>query len=80
MLARAQVIALLRDIRARAARPCCLISHDLAAVAQLAEQVAVLYAGKLAEVGEGRDVLSAPRHPYTWGLLSAYPNMATHAT
>ncbi len=77
MLARAQVIALLRDIRAQRGTALLLISHDLAAVAQLAEQVAVLYAGKLAEVGEGRDVLSAPRHPYTWGLLSAYPNMAT---
>ncbi|MEW6581093.1 MAG: ABC transporter ATP-binding protein [Chloroflexota bacterium] len=77
MLARAQVIALLRHIRAQRGTALLLISHDLAAVAQLAEQVAVLYAGKLAEVGAVRDVLSAPRHPYTWGLLNAYPNMST---
>ncbi len=77
MLARAQVIALLRHIRAQRGTALLLISHDLAAVAQLAEQVAVLYAGKLAEVGAARDVLSAPRHPYTWGLLNAYPNMST---
>lgn len=77
MLARAQVIALLRDIRAQRGTALLLISHDLAAVAQLAEQVAVLYAGKLIEVGATRDVFSAPRHPYTWGLLNAYPNMST---
>ena len=77
MLSRAQVIALLRDIRTQRGTALLLISHDLAAVSQLAEQVAVLYAGKLAEVGATRDVLSAPRHPYTWGLLNAYPDMST---
>jgi peptide/nickel transport system ATP-binding protein len=54
-----------------------LISHDLAAAARVAERVAVLYAGKLAEVGAAQEVLEQPRHPYTWGLLNAYPNMTT---
>jgi len=77
MLARAQVIALLRQIRAERGMALLLISHDLAAAAQLADRVAVLYAGQLAEVGRARDVLAAPRHPYAWGLVSAYPHLST---
>lgn len=77
MLSRAHIIALLRRIRQERGTSLLLITHDLAAVAQLAEQVAVLYAGKLAELGAARDVLTTPRHPYTWGLINAYPNMTT---
>ncbi len=77
MLSRAHIIALLRRVREETGTSLLLISHDLAAVAQLAEQVAVLYAGKLVELGAARDVLTVPRHPYTWGLLNAYPNMTT---
>ena len=75
--ARAEIVALLRRLRAERGMSLILISHDLAAVAQLADRVAVLYAGKLIEVGETRAVLESPRHPYTWGLLNAYPNMTT---
>jgi peptide/nickel transport system ATP-binding protein len=75
VLSRARLIDLLRQVRQETAL--ILISHDLAAAAQVAERVAVLYAGKLAEVGAAREVLEAPRHPYTWGLLNAYPNMTT---
>jgi peptide/nickel transport system ATP-binding protein len=77
MLSRAHIIALLRRIRQETGTSLLIISHDLAAVAQLAEQVAVLYAGKLVELGAARDVLTTPRHPYSWGLLNAYPNMTT---
>jgi peptide/nickel transport system ATP-binding protein len=77
MLSRAHIIALLRRIRQETGTSLLIISHDLAAVAQLADQVAVLYAGKLAELGAARDVLTMPRHPYSWGLLNAYPNMTT---
>jgi peptide/nickel transport system ATP-binding protein len=77
MLSRAHIIALLRHIRQETGTSLLIISHDLAAVAQLADQVAVLYAGKLAELGTARDVLTTPRHPYSWGLLNAYPNMTT---
>jgi peptide/nickel transport system ATP-binding protein len=77
MLSRAHIIALLRHIRQETGTTLLIISHDLAAVAQLADQVAVLYAGKLAELGAARDVLTSPRHPYSWGLLNAYPNMTT---
>jgi peptide/nickel transport system ATP-binding protein len=83
MLARGEVIALLRGLRAERGRgvetlratSLLLISHDLAAVAQLADRVAVLYAGKLAEVGATAEVIETPRHPYTWGLRNAYPSM-----
>jgi peptide/nickel transport system ATP-binding protein len=75
VLSRARLIELLRRVREETAL--ILISHDLAAAARVAERVAVLYAGKLAEVGAAREVLEQPRHPYTWGLLNAYPNMTT---
>lgn len=77
MLSRTHIIDLLRRIRQETGTSLLIISHDLAAVAQLADQVAVLYAGKLAELGAARDVLTMPRHPYSWGLLNAYPNMTT---
>jgi len=77
VLARARLVALLRQIRRESGASLLLISHDLAAVARLVERVAVLYAGKLIEVGPTADVLARPRHPYTWGLLNAYPNMST---
>ncbi len=77
MLARGEVIALLRELRAERGMSLLIISHDLAAVAQLANRVAVLYAGKLTEVGPAAEVIEAPRHPYTWGLRNAYPSMTT---
>jgi len=77
MLARARLVALLRRVRQESGAGLLLISHDLAAVARLTERVAVLYAGKLIEVGPTAEVLERPRHPYTWGLLNAYPNMTT---
>jgi peptide/nickel transport system ATP-binding protein len=77
VLSRVRLIALLRQVREETGLSLILISHDLAAAAQLADRVAVLYAGKLVEVGAAREVLEQPRHPYTWGLLNAYPNMTT---
>jgi peptide/nickel transport system ATP-binding protein len=77
VLARARLVTLLRHVRRESGAGLLLISHDLAAVARLTERVAVLYAGKLIEVGPTTEVLKRPRHPYTWGLLNAYPNMTT---
>jgi peptide/nickel transport system ATP-binding protein len=77
VLSRARLVALLCQIRRESGTSLLLISHDLATVARLVERVAVLYAGKLVEVGAAADVLERPRHPYTWGLLNAYPNMTT---
>lgn len=76
VLSRARIIALLRQVR-QSGRSLILITHDLSAAAQVADRVAVLYAGQLIEVGAARQTLEQPRHPYTWGLLNAYPNMTT---
>jgi oligopeptide/dipeptide ABC transporter ATP-binding protein len=50
-----------------------LITHDFGIVAQVADEVAVMYAGRIAEDGATRAVLSRPRHPYTWSLLATLP-------
>jgi oligopeptide/dipeptide ABC transporter ATP-binding protein len=52
-----------------------LITHDLGVVAQMADEVVVLYAGRVAEDGPTRDVLRRPRHPYTWSLLETLPRL-----
>jgi peptide/nickel transport system ATP-binding protein len=77
VLSRIQLIDLLHQLRRESGLSLLLISHDLAAVSRLAERVAVLYAGKIIEVGQAAEVLERPRHPYSWGLLNAYPNMTT---
>ncbi|OZA05598.1 MAG: methionine ABC transporter ATP-binding protein, partial [Rhodobacterales bacterium 17-64-5] len=51
------------------------ITHDLGVVAEIADEVAVMYAGRLAEVGPVRDVILAARHPYTAGLMGAIPRL-----
>jgi peptide/nickel transport system ATP-binding protein len=52
-----------------------LITHNIGVVAEVADRVAVMYAGKLAEVGDATDVFAAPKHPYTQGLLRSVPNI-----
>ena len=52
-----------------------LITHDLGVVAETADEVAVMYAGRVVERGSMRAVLAAPEHPYTWGLLQSLPRL-----
>lgn len=73
----AQVLELLRDMRNRHGLAMLFISHDLAVVNQVAGRVAVMRAGEVVETGSARQLLTAPRHPYTQGLLSAVPTLAT---
>ena len=65
----------LADLRADAGMSMILVSHDVGVVAQNSDSVAVMYAGKILEYGRVRDVLGAPRHPYTRGLLAAVPTL-----
>ncbi|MGX8680492.1 MAG: oligopeptide/dipeptide ABC transporter ATP-binding protein, partial [bacterium] len=53
------------------------ITHDLGVVANMADDIAVMYAGKIVEQGTAEDIFYDPRHPYTWGLLSAMPDLET---
>jgi oligopeptide/dipeptide ABC transporter ATP-binding protein len=70
---RAQVLNLLADLQARRRLSYLFISHDIGTVAFLSHRVAVMYLGAIAEIGPARDVLRAPRHPYTRLLLEAVP-------
>ncbi len=70
---RAQILGLLDELRRRLELTMIFIAHDLAVVDQIADRVAVMYCGRLVEVGPSREVLRAPRHPYTASLLSAVP-------
>jgi peptide/nickel transport system ATP-binding protein len=54
-----------------------VITHDISTAARLSKRMAVLYAGKIVEMGQTEDLLKNPRHPYTRGLLRSYPNMTT---
>ncbi|MEQ3548997.1 ABC transporter ATP-binding protein [Pseudonocardia nematodicida] len=71
----AQVLELLRRLRAEHDSSIVLITHDLGVVAEVADRVAVMYAGRVVEQGSRDDVLQRPRHPYTVGLLRSVPRI-----
>ncbi len=71
----AQILNLLADIQRELKVALLFISHDLAVVRYLSDQVAVMYFGRIVETGETERVLAAPRHPYTAALLSAVPSL-----
>jgi len=71
----AQVLGLLRDLRERTSASIILITHDLGVIADLCDDVLVMYAGRAVEQGEVRDIFGDPQHPYTWGLLASLPRM-----
>ncbi len=72
----AKILDLLVKIRDETGIAIVFVSHDLGAIAHIADRVAVMYAGRIVEVGTARDIFYDPRHPYTWGLLSAMPSLA----
>src|SRR5579864_2593339 len=76
----AQILELLADLRAKFGLAMLFISHDLAVVSQVADRVAVMYAGSLVELGSKRDIFQSPAHPYTRGLLHAVPDLKTDRT
>jgi oligopeptide/dipeptide ABC transporter ATP-binding protein len=71
----AQILDLLRDLVHRLGLTVVMISHDVGAIAAIAQRVAVMYAGVVVEQGATNDILTRPRHPYTQGLLAALPDI-----
>src|SRR5262249_2929931 len=69
----AQILDLIRDPRGEFNSAVLIITHALGVVAELADDVLVMYAGRAVEYGPAREVFSAPAHPYTWGLLGSVP-------
>lgn len=72
----ARVLDLLMDLRDKMKLSIVFISHDLGAVARIADRVAVMYAGRIVEIGSAQEIFYDPKHPYTWGLLSSLPALA----
>ena len=70
-----QIVQLLRELRAATGMAILLITHDLALTADLCDRLAVLYAGRMAEVGPLRNLIQTPRHPYTNALLQSRPHV-----
>ncbi|MGV3466099.1 MAG: dipeptide ABC transporter ATP-binding protein [Heyndrickxia sp.] len=73
----AQILDLLKDIQKKTGTAIILITHDLGVVANIADSVAIMYAGKIVETGTVDDVFYDPKHPYNWGLLSSMPSLDT---
>ena len=73
----AQILELIKQIQQEKGISVLLITHDLGVVANMADKVAVMYAGKIVETGTIDEIFYEPRHPYTWGLLSAMPDLDT---
>jgi oligopeptide/dipeptide ABC transporter ATP-binding protein len=73
----AQILELLAELRRKFGLTMLFISHDLAVVSEVADRVAVMYAGNLVELGSKKDIFHAPAHPYTRGLLKAVPTLKT---
>jgi peptide/nickel transport system ATP-binding protein len=76
----AQILQLLAELRSKFGLAMLFISHDLAVVSQVADRIAVMYAGNLVELGSKHDIFHAPAHPYTRGLLNAVPTLKTDRT
>ena len=73
----AQILELINDLKRERNLSVIFITHDLGVVANMADDIAVMYAGKIVEHGTADDVFYDPRHPYTWALLSAMPDLDT---
>ena len=71
----AEILDLIRDLQQEFGSAVIMITHDLGVIAELADDVLVMYAGKAVEQATCRDIFQHPEHPYTWGLLSSMPRM-----
>jgi peptide/nickel transport system ATP-binding protein len=73
----AQIIALLKRLCSQHGAAVMLITHDMGVIAETADRVAVMYAGRIAEIGPVREVVGNPSHPYTQGLMGSIPRLDT---
>ena len=76
----AQILQLIRNLQKEFGFTVVYITHDLGVVANVAERVAVMYAGQFVEIGTVEEIFNDPRHPYTWALLSSLPQLAERNT
>lgn len=74
----AQILELINKIKEERQLSIIFITHDLGVVANMADRIAVMYAGKIVECGTAEDIFYAPAHPYTWALLSSMPDLDTN--
>jgi len=74
----AQIIALLKTLCRERGTAVMLVTHDMGVIAETADRVAVMYAGRIAEIGPVADVIHRPRHPYTVGLMGSIPKVGEH--
>ena len=73
-----QILELINKLKKERQLSVIFITHDLGVVANMADRVAVMYAGKIVEVGTSEDIFYDPKHPYTWALLSSMPDLDTN--
>ena len=73
----AQILELINDLKRERGLSCIFITHDLGVVANMADRVAVMYAGKIVEYGDDIQIFFNPQHPYTWALLASIPDIDT---
>ncbi len=71
----AQILALLQELQDRLGMAIVIITHDLGVVAEVADEIAVMYAGRIVERATARELFAHPQHPYTWGLLKSIPRL-----
>jgi peptide/nickel transport system ATP-binding protein len=71
----AQILALLEDLQRRLGMAIIIITHDLGVVAEIADEIAVMYAGRIVEHATAERIFAEPQHPYTWGLLKSIPRL-----
>ena len=71
----AQILELINKLKRERNLSCIFITHDLGVVANMADRVAVMYAGKIVEYGTAEEIFYEPKHPYTWALLSSIPDV-----
>lgn len=73
----AQILELMKEIQEKISTSIIFITHDLGVVANVADRVAVMYGGRIVEIGTAEEIFYNPQHPYTWGLLSSMPTLDT---